>query len=344
MFQPDLMFLRAKLYIPINSIDTDLVKKHYDHHRYEEEICRQCEFRPHRFSDECAACEKGGYLGNLRTWTTKTHKGETYVALPIGDRLKIERKLGIEFSQFKKVDLRNSAPMKHGIKFKKKFKLKPEQKTMVQDWLDYRHGVLKAPPRTGKTVTSLYTVIKLGQKTVIVANQRDYLKNFIEELEEWTNVKELIQRGNLSYGWLKNNEADYKNFDIGIITYQSLISDKNGKKRRAWINKYFGCVWVDECFTGDHCVMTDKGLLRLDEVTTGETGAQFVLSKNLDTGEQEYRQIESYTKKDVTDLCKIHTDEGVFTCTPTHLIWSKTRNTYVEAQNLTTEDELDLSV
>lgn len=246
MFDADKLYLRAKMYIPINVLDPDDIKKHYDHHRYDDHICRECEFRTVRYSDECGMCEKGGYLGNLRTWGTKVVNGETYAALPIGDRLRVEKKLGVEFGQFKVVDLRTKAPMQHGIKFNSDFKLKSQQQDMIDDWMDSLHGIIKAPPRTGKTITSLAIAIKLGQKTVIIANQKDFLKNFIEELERWTNVKKIMRKGKVAYGWLGNKEEDYKNFDIGIITYQSLISDKNGKKRRAWINKYFGMAWVDE--------------------------------------------------------------------------------------------------
>jgi intein/homing endonuclease len=68
-------------------------------------------------------------------------------------------------------------------------------------------------------------------------------------------------------------------------------------------------------------------------------------SKNLDTGEVEYKQVmwAAQTKKD-TEVMRI-TDEGTgktVTCTPDHQIWTKNRG-WVEAQNLKEDDELDFS-
>ena len=238
------IYLRSKLYIPFEYLDEDDVKKHYDHHRYDEDVCRKCEFRSIRFSEECASCELGGYLGRMQTWGTKVIKGETYASLPIGDRTEIERKLDIEFSQFKVVDLRTKSPFTVKVKFTGS--LREKQIPLVEDWCYSKHGIIKAPPRTGKTVTSIAIGIKTGHRFVIVANQRDYLNNFIKEIEAHTNLPKLEKKhGRKLYGWLKDKE-DFENFQIGIITYQSLISDKNGKKRKKWLNNNFGMLWIDE--------------------------------------------------------------------------------------------------
>ena len=240
----DTMYLRAKMYIPADAIDEDDVLKHYDHHRYDDSVCRECEFRSMRYSDECGSCELGGYLGNIRTWGTKVIKGVSYYSFPIGDRLRIEDKLGIEFSQFKIKDLRTSRPFDVNVKFTGS--LREKQIPLVEDWKYSKHGIIKAPPRTGKTVTSIAIGIAMGQRMVIIANQIDYLNNFIKEIEAHTNLPKLEEKhGRRLYGFMKK-EQDFKEFQIGILTYQSLISDKNGKKRKKWLNENFGTLWIDE--------------------------------------------------------------------------------------------------
>lgn len=238
------LYMRAKLYIPFEMVDEEDVKKHYDHHRYDDTVCKQCEYRKLRFSEECEICELGGYQGCIRTWGTMVRDGITYVALPIGDRTEIEDKLGIEFSQFKVVDKRTDNKFDYKIKFTGE--LRPKQVPLVEDWVYHKHGILKAPPRTGKTLTSIVTCIRMGRRAVIIANQRDYLNNFNKEIEEYTNLPQLEKKhGKKLYGWMKTHE-DFKNFQIGIVTYQSLISDKNGAKKRKWLNENFGMLWVDE--------------------------------------------------------------------------------------------------
>lgn len=232
------------MYIPIDYIDDEDLKKHYDHHRYDDMVCKDCEFRRIRFTEECASCELGGYLGCTRTWSTHVHKGITYAALPIGDRLKIEDKFGIEYSQFKVVDLRTDKKFTVPVKFTGS--LREKQIPLVEDWAEAKHGIIKAPPRTGKTVTSIAIGIKMGRRMVIVADQRDYLNNFLKEIVAHTNLPQLEEKyGKKLYGWM-NSKSDFEEFQIGIMTYQSLISDKNGKKRKKWLNENFGTLWIDE--------------------------------------------------------------------------------------------------
>ncbi|SBV38467.1 DNA repair helicase [Phage NCTB] len=240
----DKLYLRAKMYIPFEYIDEDDLKKHYDHHRYDDTICKSCDFRKIRFTEECASCELGGYQGCIRTWSTYVYRGVTYAALPIGDRLNVEEKLGIEFSQFKVVDLRTKSKFDYKVKFTGQ--LRPKQIPLVEDWAYHKHGIIKAPPRTGKTVTSIAIGIKMGHRFVIIANQRDYLNNFLKEIKLHTNLPKLEEKtGKRLYGWLEKKE-DFEQYQIGIMTYQSLISDKNGKKKRKWLNQNFGTLWIDE--------------------------------------------------------------------------------------------------
>jgi ribonucleoside-diphosphate reductase alpha chain len=70
-----------------------------------------------------------------------------------------------------------------------------------------------------------------------------------------------------------------------------------------------------------------------------------VISKNLETGELEYRNVTNAAlTKEKADVLEIEdTDSGFkITCTPDHLIYTKNRG-YVEAQNLKSDDILDIS-
>src|SRR5699024_826896 len=113
-------------------------------------------------------------------------------------------------------------------------------------YLEMKHGIIKAPPRTGKTVTSIAIAIKLGRRVAIIASQVDLLENFLEEIQQYTNLPALEEKtGKKLFGFL-NKDSDYENFQIGLATYQSFISDKNGKARLKLLNKNFGTVWTDE--------------------------------------------------------------------------------------------------
>lgn len=243
MAKPPLV-IREHIYIPTRFIDEDLAERHYIKHFYEERICARCPYKRDRFSEFCANCELGGYKGHANLIASRMVGGTQFAGFPIGDRLNIEEKLEIDFDDFKIVDKRTRAPLDKRIKFTSE--LRDYQKPILKAWVKAKHGLLKAPPRSGKTITTLAIAIALGQRFVIIADQKDFLDNFLEEMEAHTNIKEIQEKyGHKIYGFLKKDE-DYANFQIGLSTYQSYIKEGTGSKRRKLLSKNFGTVWCDE--------------------------------------------------------------------------------------------------
>lgn len=241
--------LRDSIYIPITEVSDEDVAKHYVKHFYDERICKPCPERKQRFSDACANCELGGHLGTTNLVKKKIIGGVHYYGVPIGDRLNVEHKLGIDFDEYKIVDKRVVKPLNPRIKFLSP--LRDYQIKIEKDWIKSKHGIIKAPPRSGKTITSLSICIKLGQRFIIVADQKDFLDNFKEELEQHSNILQVQEKaGKPIYGFLKKKE-DFENFQIGFATYQSFISDKNGKQKLKWLSENFGTLWIDEIHKGN---------------------------------------------------------------------------------------------
>lgn len=243
------LVLRDSIYIPIKDVSDEDVAKHYVKHFYDDRICRTCPEKKHRFSDACANCELGGHLGTTNLVKKKTIKGVHYYGVPIGDRLNVEHKLGIDFDDYKIVDKRTKCQIDKRIKFLSP--LRDYQVTIQKEWLTAKHGIIKAPPRSGKTITSLSICIALGQRFAIIADQKDFLDNFKEELEQHSNILQVQEKaGKPIYGFLKTKE-DFYNYQIGFVTYQSFISDKNGKKKLKWLNENFGTIFTDEIHRGN---------------------------------------------------------------------------------------------
>lgn len=243
------LVLRDSIYIPVKDVSDEDVAKHYVKHFYEERICRTCPEKKHRFSDACANCELGGHLGTVNLVKKQIFNGQHCYGVPIGDRLNVERKLGIDFDDYKIVDKRTKVAIDKRIKFLSP--LRDYQVTIQKEWMTAKHGIIKAPPRSGKTITSLSICIALGQRFAIIADQKDFLDNFKEELEQHSNILRIQEKaGKPIYGFLKTKE-DFFNYQIGFVTYQSFISDKNGKKKLKWLNENFGTIWTDEIHRGN---------------------------------------------------------------------------------------------
>ena len=234
--------IRDRIYIPVKQIDADQAIEDFTHRFYEEHVCAKCDHLSERHSylcDECPAFKQAVSLTKL-----KTVKGVQFLGFPLGSKKELPAVLDIRYKDFRVVDKRVSFPFDVKIKFTGK--LRDYQVRAKSDWMLERYGLIEAPPRSGKTITALALLIELGQKVLFTANQKEFLDQFIEHIEEFTNLPELQEKlGKKLYGYPKTPQ-DFRTMQFACIPYQSFLSDGKGKKRLELASKYFGVVFVDE--------------------------------------------------------------------------------------------------
>lgn len=245
------IYIRDRVYVPKSSVpDMDALKEAYTFHLFKESACAQCEYKQDR---PCAVCDTcPNYTEVLSLWRSKMIAGRGYIGLPVGDKKYIERRTGVMYEDHTLIDKRVYAPLQYPIKFL--IELRPHQKTLVEDFLRHKYGLLEAPPRTGKTVLMLYIGLQLGQRMLLLANQHEYLQQFLWHIEgnveegipKCTNLPEIQKKyGKKLYGFPKTDE-DFRSMQFMVMTYQQFLSEKNGKNRLALLAKQIGTVAVDE--------------------------------------------------------------------------------------------------
>jgi len=240
----------SRLHIPVKVVDADNIIKKMTHYEFDNAACKNCEFRSIRPSEECRSCSKGGLLDITVLAKYSEIKGKRYVSIPYGEMHRFERTAGLSLKEVKFVNGTSRVPYDYKVKFTGK--LREYQKEPFEKMFGELCGVFKAPPRSGKTVIGTAGACHSGFRTVIMADQKDFLDGFLETIEAMTNLPELEEKhGKKLYGFPKTLD-DYKNFQIILVTYQSLISDsKNSKKRLKLLNENYGTLFVDECHAGN---------------------------------------------------------------------------------------------
>jgi hypothetical protein len=144
------------------------------------------------------------------------------------------------------------------------------QTEAVSDWLDMRYGILRAPPRFGKTIAAIFIACMLQRKTLIIAHQIELLRQFYKSVLEFTNVEDLwasygIQRvrrpsfikgqevtkyrlprnaKNVVVGFF-NEHYNPEELDICLLPWQKFGS-KFGPERIQKYQNTWGLVIVDE--------------------------------------------------------------------------------------------------
>ena len=237
--------VRDGIYIPVKFLPHGINDSldAYTKHMFDDKVCNQCSYNPDRPCAMCEECELEGYQGSICTASTKNTKYGKYLKVPTGDKSNVTEKLDVDLKEHKIVDIRCAQKLRYKWKFTGD--LRDYQKDVQKSWMKFGYGLVKSAPRTGKTVMGIANAIKMGLRVVILADQKDFLDGFYETIENLTNGNELEELENKKiFGFLKKPE-DYKNFDIGLLTYQSLISS-NGRKRLKLLNKNFGVMIVDE--------------------------------------------------------------------------------------------------
>lgn len=255
------IFIKAKVYIPSDYIDKKVLLKHYEFYRYEEKVCKTCEFLPERLSlkkpcGECWNCP--AYLGKIKLWGEKEIRNTNYISLPNGNLPKIESLLKVDLSNA--VDLRCKKKFVHKIKFTGKLFTGEKvdgldtanQVKLTMEWLKIKRGMLVAPPRTGKTVLAVYIACKLGLRTLIVAHQEDLLRNFYKTFLKMTNLKKLRKKtGKKLVKIIQDVKEIDKHTEVAILTYQKFIKKETAIKRIAkHLNGKYGFLILDEAHLG----------------------------------------------------------------------------------------------
>lgn len=238
------IIVRDKLYIPIESVDADEIIKAYTHYMYDEKSCARCPNKPMRHNFECDQC--AAFKGAVATCNTVYKNEIEYVGLPLGDRLNYEKKFGIDLSEFSFIDMRVKEKFDYPVKLRKSFQLRDYQEEAENAWWEYKHGLIVAPPRSGKTPTMLHLAVRLGLRVILLANQHEFLTQFIEHVEELTNLPHLENKyGVKLYGFPKTLE-DFDTMQIAVCTYQQFQNTAKGRKRYAAAKRNFGTVMIDE--------------------------------------------------------------------------------------------------
>lgn len=250
----DTIYIKDLVYIPIHDVDMGRIKEKFSKRFYAPGACQRCEQLPDRHGEVCETCP--AYHGKVVTWRTKTHKGVKYVGLPVGSKKQIANTAGIFFKDYRVVDKRNAPTFDYRLKFT--LDLYDYQKLLVDKFLKHGYGMIEAPPRTGKTAVMLAIAIKLGYKAVLIADQHEFLEQFLWHIEgneaegipKCTNLPELeAKHGKKLYGFPKTAQ-DYKDFQLMVMTYQQFLDADKGLRKLNRLCQHVGTAMVDEVHSG----------------------------------------------------------------------------------------------
>lgn len=236
-------FYIKKKDIPLSAVEA--LDEKFTFMFYEEKACKSCEYLPQRHDsvcDDCAAFKGGAKLSE----EVKVGKN-IYIKAPIGNGPAVVQALkehGIDEYKIKShfPDKDFSRPVRFTGK------LRDFQPEAVAAIVKRKRGVLKAPPRSGKTVMATAAICRIGKKAIIMASQRDWLVGFQETFVGSKTQKALTDIHPSKIGFAKTY-ADFLKYDVCLVTTQTFWSD-GGQKLLQRVRDKFAVIVVDEIHTG----------------------------------------------------------------------------------------------
>lgn len=219
----------------------------YTFNFFEERVCNDCELKEHRLKEpsgltptctECAAL-----LGSTVMARDEKVGKNTYLRVPIGNWVPLKKHLtqaGLNYS-VKRHHPRTK--MKRAIKFTGTYRDKYQEEA-VEAMLTKKRGVVRAPPRSGKTVMFSAFACKLGEKTLIIASQIEWLMGFQETFIGSPTQPALTNCRPTQIGLCKKY-SDFLKYDVCLVTVQTFYNE-SGQRLLKKIRDMFGCVGIDE--------------------------------------------------------------------------------------------------
>lgn len=219
--KPITIWAREALYTRSDRLPDELVSKvldKYEFRFYEEKSCQSCEFlfeRPGPTCEDCAANKGSAILAR-----EMNIDGVTYLKMPIGSADEVLDIFDDHKVQYKLKADHPKVPMKRKITFTGT--LHEYQRTVVDAMHSERRGVVKAPPRSGKTVCGSAFICEVGEKAVILASQKEWLDGFKETFIGSKTQKPLTDCLPSQIGYCKKPE-DFDKYDVCLVTPQTFL-------------------------------------------------------------------------------------------------------------------------
>ena len=238
---------RECLFISAKGVDKDFYKKldkKYSFYFFEEKACNECEVGSFRRQQggllpECETCP--AFLSGMKLCKKVKIGDNFYYTAPYGDKEGLTKLLEKSKVPYEYKPLYQDHPIKP---ITCTAKLYDYQQEAVNAALKHKHGVICAPPRSGKTVIATAIICKIQKKTMILASQREWLNGFLETFIGSKTQQGFTDIDKSRIGFLKTEE-DAEKYDICLVTPQTLYSSK-GIELLKKIYKQFSVLMIDE--------------------------------------------------------------------------------------------------
>lgn len=239
------LILKDRLYIPAQCYRKDeslrmLLKEHFVRTIVNPNLCivrirgGNCE----RQGSKCYSCSSA----KLKIDMIKKHP--LFVSVPRGD-LRLIYKL---FAGNKIVDKTKFPERPKDFDFDWKV-LREEQKSVIDEWLEYEFGQIVCPPRFGKTILCAAITSKLKTRVGIFTHQGELLDQFYKTYEKFTNIFEISKLHGHRLIAINPRMEEIPQLSVCLFTYQKFMPTY-GKERLKTIKNLLGCVVVDEVHRG----------------------------------------------------------------------------------------------
>lgn len=303
---------------------------------YDESGCNRCELLEQRHCETCDNCPS--FMGKRQLAKVVERGDQQMLSLPYGATAKVRAFLKSLDREYIAIDRHpEPTPFSRPIKLLPTVKLKDFQQEALDTILKKRKGLIEAPPRSGKTVIGAAAICAIGAKTLIIASQREWLNQFRETFIGSETAMRFTNAQTRQIAFCKTYE-EFEDTDICLATPQQFMNER-GKALLQRIKALFTVIVLDECFTADHEVLTDKGYVAIATLVENPEGYR-VASYNHVSAETQYKPITGTLKKASPRLIRVTIGTDTFVCTPEHPFWVVNRNAYIKAAELQPGDKI----
>jgi SNF2 family DNA or RNA helicase len=205
------------------------------------------------------------------------------------------------------------------------------QKEAIEKLAGSKKFILADDMGLGKTTSTIIASLETGAKKVLIICPASLKINWAREIKNYTDRGVFICEG-------KKYSTDH---DFVIVNYDIVKNfyDVKDKTNSPIHQSNFDLVILDECFTYDTKIMTDKGELNIGDIVENNLNVK-ILSFNINEKKLEYKKINRWIRKNKDIIYKIKLNNGVFIeCTDNHKFYVNNKG-YVKANELTTTDDL----